>query len=692
MAITDPAKIEQVRITSVDIVSFDAGLDQRGQESLRPNNFSRGYNTMINSQGLATYRYVLQPFLPNTEETVYQVYPVLKDDGKIRYVTADNGKIKWIDEGGSAWAVMAGDNVTTGSGVVTTFLRVVDRILIMNGTDNLGYIDMKDWTVKHYDEVPNPANAPTLVRKTLTSGSFNVYYSITWNGQVSQTANSPIATISNNKIREQWLSASEGVTITRNNTAPAGATGWNLWVSTSASGVSIENSDMLPLALGLDLATTEFLDNGTLEVNLGAGTAPDENGTKGPKAKYGIEQGGRPFLFGNPDSPYSVYIGGQGDKAYQFNSDVGGYEMVLNDGTNYYPMSVVGFRNGQGVPGLTVLFSNTEGISKQAIIEPTTTTFGSQTFVVWTATEQNYGSAGVASPYGVVNYRGALRFPTADGMVRMDTKQSLQNVLSTERISDPIEQEVGTIKTGLLPQVVGAAWDNKVIWTAPTRLSDTNNTLIVADVGKSEGNEAWQLWDIACQWVGVVSPKTEPSFFYICKGNQILKLEKSKYAKDVYSDGTTEDVAMDVQSALVGLNTQHNGYIALVQAVFYLLDAFGEVELHVNYRDYYSGEIVTVSETFDFGDNSMYKGNGWSNPDFLYNAEMPTPYISWGSMPHIFESASIARTRREKLKLQNVVTNEMSGRVVVKGGDNSVTVKAISFEGKSLGINPDVRS
>ena len=40
----------------------------------------------------------------------------------------------------------------------------------------------------------------------------------------------------------------------------------------------------------------------------------------------------------------------------------------MNDGTNFAPMSVVGFRNGQGIPGLTVLFTSIEGLSSSRLL------------------------------------------------------------------------------------------------------------------------------------------------------------------------------------------------------------------------------------------------------------------------------------------------------------------------------------
>lgn len=691
MAITNPVKVPPSRITSIDIVSADAGLDQRGRESLRSNNFARGYNVGITPQGLATTRYVTRRWLPDTVKTAYQVFPVLKSDGTIRYLVADDGKIKWAEEGDTAWTNCTGDSVTT-TGVRNTFLRILNKVFILNGADALGYVDISDWSVKHYTTVTDPANKPTLAGTGLTGTNFKVYYSVTFNGVVGMTANSPIETLDVLKTREQWDSATQGVTITRNNTPPAGATSWNVYVSTSASGGTISNDDMLPLAMGLDLANTTFYDNGTLAINLSAGTAPNTNGTAGAKARYGIEIGGRPFLFGATDKPYSLFIGGNGPDADKFNPDVGGAELILNDGTNFFPMSVVGFRNGQGVPGLTVLFSSVEGLSKQAIVESNTVTYGSSSFVVWGYTEQNYGSAGVSSPHGVVNYKGALRFPTVDGFVRMDTKASLQNVLSTERITDPIIDEVNTIKPELLGQVVGTAWDNKVLWTIPSRMSDTNNEIIVADTSK-DGADAWQVWNLSCQWIGVVSPEIAPAFIYVCRGNQILKLVKGDYARDEDSSGLFTPVAIDYETAMVGSNTAHNGFFAIVQTVFYLLEAIGDFELHVNYRDYRSGEMRTVSKSMSLDVASSLRGDGWGNLNTQFAPHLPLPVYSWGdTLPVGTESSVLGQSLRIRLPLRNAITNEVSGRVSTAGGQSNIIVKAISFEVKQLGINPDVRN
>ena len=52
----------------------------------------------------------------------------------------------------------------------------------------------------------------------------------------------------------------------------------------------------------------------------------------------------------------------------------------------------------------------------------------------------------------------------------------------------------------------------------------------------------------------------------------------------------------------------------------------------------------------------------------------------------------MGQSLRIRLPLRNAITNEVSGRVSTAGGQSNITVKAISFEVKHLGINPDVRN
>lgn len=689
---TSYPKVPASKISSLDINSFDAGLDQRGESSIRPNAFSVGQNTMVDAQGLATYRYVLKRWLPDTVEDAGQAYPILYD-GVVKYITADDGKIKYCEAGDAVWTDCGGDNTVVTEGTVTTFLRIMDKVLVMNGEDNLPFIDLETMEVVHFDLVADPTLAPTgALVGGLTSTPYKVYYAIWYSGVIGKTASTPILTQGVSKIREQWASdGSQGVTITDPNVRPAGAKAWNVGLATAPAGGTIQLSDILPIALGLDINTTTFTDNGSITQLINAGTAPTTNSTEGPKAKYGVEIEGRPFLYGIKDDEYAVLIGGNAEYALDFNEGNGGYRLVLNEGTNYYPQSVFGFRNGQGIPSTTVLFSNTEGLSKQSVIDQSTVSLGTFSGIVWGSKEQNYGAAGVSSPYAVVNYKGMMVFPTTDGILKLDTQASLQNVLLPQRISDAIIDEVSTIRTDLLNNIVGTAWANRIMFVAPTGGFAYNNKIIIYDVTRKD-NDCWYTMDIRAQWIGTVSPPGSAGFVYIAQDNHFYRLEKGYVAQDELPSGLSQRFPFRMKTALIGTNTAHNGYYAVVQGVFYLEDFIGTVTCTVKWRNYQSGEMEEASITESTPAYQQSYVGGWSSPGNLWNQLMPTQVLQWGNADTMEYNQTTAKgSPRVIVPLQGVVTNELQGEVVMNTDGSSVKVRSISFEGQPLGISPDVR-
>lgn len=684
-------KVPKAKISSIDLVSFDGGLDQRGAANIRSNSFSRGRNVMVTSQGLVTHRLGLKRWLPDVVGEAGEVFPALID-GVVTYITADDGKIKYCVAGATSWTNCGGDNTVMTEGVRVTFLRVMNKVLILNGEDELGYVDLSTMQVLHFDEVPNPATKPTGARTVLTTGSFKIYYCVSYNGIVGTTKSTPIETVTVNKMREQWKTdGTEGITVTDPNTRPPEARSWNLYLATTTEGGTVQTSDLQPIALGLDISTTTFFDNGSIQPLLFSGKAPSLNSTKGPKARYGVEINGRPFLYGIKDDEHAVLIGGDGEYAMDFTATNGGYRLIMNEGTNYFPQAVVGFRNGQGIPSITVLFSNTQGVSKQSIIESNTVSLGNFSAVVWGAKEQNYGAAGVSSPYATVNYKGMMVFPTTDGILKLDTQASLQNVLLPERISDPIVEEISSIRNDLLPQVVGTAWANRILFSVPSRGFEKNNKILIYDTTRREG-ESWYVFDIPAQWIGVVSPSGGAGFVYVAQDNHFFRLERMYVAQDETADGLTVPFPVEVTTALVGSNTAHNGYMAVVQVTFYLLDFVGTVDLIVRWRDYRSGKMKTKVKRIQNGEYAKSSVGGWSSSGYLFNQHLPTEVLTWSDTDALNdEQSSQKESKPYRVSLNNVVTNEMQATIAVNIDNSAMVGRSISFEGAPLGISPNIR-
>lgn len=694
MAVEDPAKVPSKNITSLDITSFDGGLDERGASNAAPNTFVFGRNVMVNSRGLLTHRYKLRTWLPSLAEgeIAGEVFPCIYE-GELYYLTASEGRIKYCQRGDSSWSDVGGNNqVSTGPNIINTFNRAKDAVAVTNGVDKLRYVDLKTMTMVQFVAVADPTTAPTATATGISnSGGSKVYYAITFNSTVGETKLSPILTQAVSKSRVSWKTdGTEYVTVTRNNSAPANAKSWNLYGAMDAAGGTIAPTDMMMLASGLDINTTTFMDTGTIPIDLTRGTAPEDNYTDGPIASYAMEMEGRLIFWGIKTAPYDVYISGYSEsEPITLNPAQGGYRAELNKGTNYYPMSMVGFRNGQGLPSLTVLFSNTEGLSKQSIMEQQTVTYGNYSSVVWAVTEQNYGAAGVSSPYGVSNYNGGLHFLSTDGVMKMDTEASMQNVLSTLPTGNLIEKTVGSIRNAHRHKVVSTAWNNRVLWAVPSRGYDFNNQIIVYDVHNKD-KPRWYTYDIPAQWVGTVSPDDEAAFVYVSQDNHFYQLVEGYVAADDTQIGTTAPFPVEARGALIGLNEAHNAYMAVVQVVFYLTGFVGSVTVSVTYRNE-SGKLKTKSVK-RYSKNSYVQSTtgNWSDDDYRYDGD--TDVLGWDEIATM-DSSGDAGKMDDRIKIRmNVIASELqwaiSTDVIEK---SSFVLRSVSYEGERLGVKVDLR-
>jgi hypothetical protein len=697
MAVGKPVPVPQKEITSIDVVSFAAGLNLNGAQNAPSNSFVDSKDVELSIDGYLQPRRVLTAFLPDTVQTSYQKYPV-RWNGLMYYFTADNGKIKFCQEGATTWTDCGGgsNSFTTNAGGKCKFLRVLDNVLILNGGngDKLAYVDLSTggFPVVKYTAITDPTTALTNALTNLAAGAFNIYYAYSYTGPVGETKLSNIATISINRVRDQWQSAASpgSIKLTRP-AAPAGSKFWNLYIAVAATGGTIQSSDMLQLATGLDLATTDFVDDGSLSINLGS-IAPLANSTDGPKVGQGIVEDGNPILFSDPDHPQAIYIGGGGPYAMDFSIANGGYKAEPEKGTNFVPTAIIGFRNGQGVPSLTVLYSNTEGLSKQSVLEQQTVNYGDQSFTVWGVTEQHYGAAGVAATDSAINYNGKLLFLSTDGFMSMNTQPLRQNVISTDPISvQNIDKYVRRIKNSAMTAVVGAGWDNKFIWTVPNDGFDTPQQLLVTDDNNRIGDlSAWYTLNIPAQWIGVVSPVDSEAFIYVCDGVHSYKLVQGDGTFDT-KNGVSVPFGTSATGPLIPVNGSkaHNTWQATVQAVFYVRGLVGDITVGVTYRDQ-NGKSKVKSKTYHGPTFTPSSAGGWGDTGWTYGR---FPAVPWRSMPAIDATAAAAVTAvdvRIKVPIDDIA-NEIQWFYSTPVGYGAYQMRAISYEGVNLGVRPDLQ-
>lgn len=693
MAVSDPVKVKGAQIvTPAQMLSFASGLDERGDYNIPPDAMSYARNGMINSANNFTKRLSKKKWLPNSVGFNSEVSTVYYG-GEIYYFIADDGEVKYCQPNDLVWTSCGGSNsITTTSGVITTFLRVNDILFCMNGVDELRYIELDTLDMVVFTHVDDPIPAITAAATGITgSGAFKVYYAYTYNSDGGgETAISPILSQAVSKSRSTWAAdGTEYLTLTFNDTPPAGATSRNLYAAIALQGTTPVASDLAMLRSNIPTGDASFVDNGSIPFDISYNTAPDTNSTDGIKAAAGTMVGSIPVLYGDPDNPYDLYFGGLTDDGVSFGANNGAQRLPLLKGTNYYPTSVIGFRNNQNIPNLLALFSGTEGVSKQQIISLKTLTYGNTTIQYWGADDLNAGASAVYARYGVVNYLGQLLFPSSDGITSIKTETDLQNVLSPSIVSEAIQPTYSTIKNASFDKIVGAPWNNLVMFAVPSQGYNYNNQILVYDLNNKQ-KPKWYIWDIEANWLGAVSPPNADSFMYIRQDNKFFKLAETYVAEDEDSDGSSSPYPVVVEGALLAGNQAKNTFFAATQAVLYITNFIGTVNIDISYVNK-KGKLKTKRKTFTNGSHTRNALAGWGNPRLLYQS-FNNRVINWSTpMPFSGEnSASLKIKKRCRIRLPNPVINEVKFKASSDLENTSFDVVNGVLEGVNIGVIGDI--
>lgn len=692
MAVTNPVKVKGASIVSSDIVSFDAGLDERGDYNIAPNAMSYGRNAMANSSGNGIKRLSRKKWLPNCVGFNGELSTVFYNN-QVYYFIADNGKIRYIQENSSAWIDCGGANaVTTTPGTITTFMRSNNWLLVMNGVDEMRYIDLVTFNMVQFTFVPNPVSSITATASGITaSGAFRVYYGFTYNSNGGgETAVSNILSQAVSKSRTTWnVNGTEFLTLAFNDTPPAGATSRNLYAAISLQSVTPVASDLAMLQTNIPLAATSFVDNGSLGFSIEFNTAPSTNSTRGLKVKSGSIANNVPVVYGDPENPYDLNFGTLTATGVSFGANNGGQRLPLMKGTNFYPTSVVGFRNNQNVPNLLALFSSTDSVSKQQVISQKTITYGNTTIQFWGADDLNAGASSVYSPYGVVISLGELLFPASEGITSLKTEADLQNFLSPSIASEAVGKTYRTIKNANFDKIVGAAWNNLAVFAVPSRGYNYNNQMIVRDMTNRD-KPRWAVWDLAVDWVGSISPFNQASFLYIRQGNQFFKLQESYVAEDENADGTATAYPVTIEGNLKAFSAGKNAFFAASQAVVYLAEFVGSVDVTVTYINK-KGKPKSKTKRFSNGSNRRNIYAGWGNPRLGW-ISANNRMTGWSEQMAIggASDASQKKTKRCRIRLPNPVINEYKVSVSSNLENTSFDFVNSNLEGINIGVIGDI--
>lgn len=586
----------QPKIERISVRTWEKGTVTAYDDGRTPLEGLRGSgNVILDQDGTLRPRPSLIPYGTQPTGTVLgEIYEFVE--------TTTTGSINWlicmqnvagttrpyITKDGGAWQATAGK--TYDNTAPAHFCQVDNKVLVMNGEDNLSYFDISTVgganTIVPFVALATPA-APAPVKTGLVGTTYSYTYRVTANSTVGETAASTAAAITVGIIREAWNTSTDFVTITWS--AVAGAASYNLYMG------DVAGSEFL-IAAGIN--GLSFIDDGTYAKDP-TRLAPVADSTAGPKVARGTVINSQVFLTGDKDNPRYVRFGGTGSSVLDFSPFNGGGYIEIAKGSKEFPVRVMPFRDGRGNAQITVLCRGTNGKGKRYLMTPDSTTVGTTVISFFALTEDN-GQDGTDSPDGVILYNDSLWYPSRDGFKTTGTKPQLQNILSTDRVSNTIQTDIKNLNNTAMGNCCGLGFEGRLYWALPVG-STENNEIWVLDLDRKG---AWMKpWTISADWLVLYNDNSGTSHFLVLEGNMISEFS---YATATADNGTAFNTS--ASSGLIKFSEDSMDWAKVIDVTFFLQRPRGLINLLV------AGKTEDASLS-NVGSNSFVSNStiaGWS--------------------------------------------------------------------------------
>jgi hypothetical protein len=524
--------------------SINAMLDQDG--TVRPRPSLVRYGTQPSGTILGAIYEFTKQVSGLTNENYMMVMQVVAGVAKVYY-----------SKDGGAWTAASGKTYDTSASA--RYAQVDNKILIMNGTDNLSYFDISTMTVVPFTALATPTMT-SVVATGLAGTTFTYFYRISANSSVGETAASTAMSVQVGTQRDLWTPASQFVTVTW--PAVTGAVSYNVYMG------SVSGEEVL-ICAGIN--SLSFKDDGSFAADVSR-TAPLADTTAGPKVTRAEVINGQVFMTGDKDNPRYVRFGGTGANVLDFTPFNGGGWSELGRGTKEIPVRVMAFRDGRGNPQITVLCRGTNGQGKRYILSPDSITLGDTVINFFEVTEDN-GQDGTDSPDAVILYNDSLWYPSRDGFKTTGTKPQLQNILSTGTVSETIINDVKVLNSLYMDKAVGLGYQNKLFFALPNG-STTNNEIWVLDLQR-EG--AWMKpWSIGASWMMLYNDNAGFTHHIILSNNVMYELTD---AQATYDDGVP--FSTNITSGIIKFSEDGLEWASVIDVTFVLLRPVGLINFTI---------------------------------------------------------------------------------------------------------------
>lgn len=465
----------QRRKVTFEIKDFKGGSNKLLDEArIAPNESTIATNLIQVQDGLWRIRWGSDYYGETLGDTCDGVAEYVKSDGTTELIAIANGVVYKSTDGGS-WTQVTGATFTAD--IQCYFIQIAGYLYIANGTDTLARYDGTDLTT--YAEISAPATlAASRVASGLTSGTYTYFGEVTALNGVGETVGSTEASVTTNKIRDDWSSASD--ILDWYWAASASATRYQLYIGdqTGRTHLLTRTSDV------------HFQDNGTTEINTFV-EPPLTNTTSAPKFKSMAISGNRIWATNDTNNKYMVFWSGTGTDIGKFSDFYGGGWINLEKGGRQMPTVVVHYQSGTGDGRATVFCRTPEGLGAIWQISIDTLTVGDTQFSVPSAVKV-VGSFGTDAILGVVPTTNDVLFSNKRGVYSLGPERNFYGLLRTNELSSKIRPYWRSLIGSQLDGVCAYFYESKVFFSVPTD-STGNTKTIIYDLERLNWTVDWSI-------------------------------------------------------------------------------------------------------------------------------------------------------------------------------------------------------
>ena len=635
-----------------------------------PSKFAVQSNNMMQVQnGLWKTRWGTQAYGAALAANADGAQEYVKSDGTTELIAIANGVAYKSTDGGS-WSSISGATFTAGLPCYFMQLGGYDSsnnfknyLYIANGTDVLARYDGTSLTT--YSSLSAPASlTASLVASGLSSGTHTYYGQVTALNAVGETVGSTEASITVNKLRADWVAATDKGVYWGWATV-ASATKYQLYIS--------DTSGYEALLTAID--TNSFVDDGSLDINPYV-QIPDDNTTTAPKFTSMTTSNNRIFATNNSDDLYKVYFSGTGRNIGSFSDFYGGGWINLERGGKELPIAVKHYQSGTGEGRATVLCKTSNGQGAVWQIQIISATVGDTSFSIPSASKV-VGSFGSESQLGVVQATNNLAFPNRKGWFSLGSQVNYFGILRTNELSSNIRPYWRSLIGSQISSISAYFYDAKIFISVPTT-STGNDRIVVFDEERGNWSVDWTIG--AKQFLEYTDTDGNTHLLYIpLSGTKLIELSES------YLNDQGAAFNQSYISPLLPVGKDKTDIMSLIAAIVELGRPQGVVNfqvLGVGKNNNFS-TIATATIT-NFGSNTGV-GSDLATDFFATStqdnnsggADAWTIYFT--DTPSSFTQSSTKKAIRKKAKLYSI-----QFKVYSTTADTSFTINSLQAKGRLI--------